>query len=178
MPTTIRSNIEAPKLSRDLCCITSLAFTGQRPTECYRIFKASALYTTYKLITAAEYRYHHERAASAAELSTPLQALLQILDAVQPATRWMADERANSAAFTPMDVDYNPIRLQSMPCALYLTHPENPSTTTMYLIRPPRLRSDFRGDAQWAPWWRTTILVQSPTSLPFPSMLAHNHTTT
>ena len=74
---------------------------------------------------------------------------------------------------TRMDVDYNLIQLQSMPCALYLTHPENPSIATRYLIRPPRIRSDLKGDAHWAPWWRTTILVQSPTSLPFPSMLAH-----
>ena len=137
MPTTIRCNTEAPKLSRDICSITNLAFTGQRPTECYKIFKAYALYTTHKLITTAEYRYQHERAASAAELSPPLQALLQVLDAVQPATRWMPGERANTAAFIPMDVDYNPIRLQSMPWALYLTLPESPSTTTRYLIRPP-----------------------------------------
>ena len=68
-----------------------------------------------------------------------------------------------------MDVDYNPIRLKLMPCTLYLTHPENPSTTIRYLIRPPRLRSDL------APWWRTAIIVKSPTSLPFPSMSAHNH---
>jgi len=74
MPTTIISNIEALKLSGDICCITNLAFTGQRPTECYRIFKASALYTAYKLITAAEYRYQHERATSAAELSPPLSS--------------------------------------------------------------------------------------------------------
>ena len=90
---------------------------------------------------------------------TPLQALLQVLDAIQPATRWTADERPNTVAFTPMDVDYNPIRLKSMPCTLYLTHPENPSTSTKYLIRPPRLRSDPRGDAHGAPWWRTAILV-------------------
>ena len=62
-----------------------------------------------------------------------------------------------------------------MPCTFHLTHPENPSTTTKYLIRPPRLRSDLRGDAYWAPWWRTAILVQFPTSLPLPSMSAHNH---
>ena len=178
MPTTIRSNTKAPKLSRDICCIAIFAFTGQRPTECYMIFRASALYTAYKLITANEYRYQHERAASAAELSPPLQALLQILDVVQPVTRWTADERADTVAFTPMDVDYNPIRLQSMPCALYLTHPESPSTTTRYFIRPPRLRSDLKRDAHWAPWWRTTILVHSPTSQPFPSMSAHNHNTT
>ena len=130
-----------------------------------------------KLITSAEYRYQNERAASAAELSPPLQALLQVLDAIQPATRWTADERPNTVAFTPMEVDYNPIRLQSMLCAIYLVHPETPSTNTRYIIRPPRLRSDLRGDAYWAPWWRSAILVQSPTSLPIPSMSAHNSTT-
>jgi len=76
MPITIRGNTEALKLSRDICCITILAFTCQRPTYCHRLFKVSSLYTTYKLITTAEYRYQHERATSAAELSPPLQALL------------------------------------------------------------------------------------------------------
>ncbi len=50
---------------------------------------------------------------------------------------WVADERANIATFTLVDVDYNPIRLQSLLCALYLTHSESPSKTTRYLIRPP-----------------------------------------
>jgi len=109
IPTITRCNTKAPKLSRDTCGIPNLAFTGQRPTECYRIFKAFAFYTAHKLITSTEYRYHHERAASVADLSPPLQALLQVLDAVQPPTKWVADERASTAAFTPMDVDYNPI---------------------------------------------------------------------
>ncbi len=82
MPTIIKGNTEPPTLSRDICYITSLAFTGQRPADCHKHFKASALYTAYKLITTAEYRYHHERVASAADLSPPLQALLQVLDAV------------------------------------------------------------------------------------------------
>jgi hypothetical protein len=137
LSTTIKGNTEPPKLSRDTYNIINLAFTGQRPTNCHKHFKAVVLYTTYKLITAAKYRYQHERAASAVELSTPLQALLQVLDAVQPATMWVVDERANTIAFTPMGVDYNPIRLQSMPCTIHLTHPEIPSTTTKYLIRPP-----------------------------------------
>ena len=141
---------------------------------CYKSFKASALYTTHKLITATEYRYPLERLSSAAELSPPLQALLQVLDTIQPATRWVANERPNTTTFTPPDVDYNPDRLQSMHCALYLTHPDSPSTTTRYLIRPPRLCSDLMGDAYWAPWWRTSNMVKSPTSLPFPTMSAHN----
>ena len=87
---------------------------------------------------------------------------------------WMADERINTATFTPLDVDYNPVLLQSMPCILYLAHPESPSTTTKYLIRPPSRRSDLKGDAYWAPWWRTSIPVQSPTTLPLPTMSAQN----
>ena len=82
IPTTIRSNTTAPKFSRDTYNITSIAFTGSRPTKCYRILKASVLHTMLKLITTSEYRYQHERATSAAELSPPLQALLQVLAAV------------------------------------------------------------------------------------------------
>ena len=119
---------------------------GLCPTECYIIFRASALHTTLKLITAAKYRYQHERAASGPELSPPLQALLHVLDATQPATRWYAEERPNTVIFTPLDVDYNPFRLQSMPSSLYLTHPENSGDLIRYLVRPPRLRSDLRGD--------------------------------
>ena len=85
-----------------------LGLPGQRPTDCHTFFKALALYTAYKLITTTECRYQLMH-TSAAELSPPLQALLQVLDVIQPATMWTADERANTVAFTPMDVDYNPI---------------------------------------------------------------------
>ena len=94
------------------------------------------------------------------ELSPPIQALLHLLDAVQKlATKWHAEERPNTITFTPMDVDYNPFLLYSMPSSLYLTHPEIPSDTIRYLVCPPRLRSDLRGDIYWAPWWRTVVLV-------------------
>ena len=111
-------------------------------------------------------------------LSPPLEAFLQVLGTIQPATKWTTDERPNAATFTPLDVDYNPVLLQSMPCALYLTHPDSLATTTRYLIRPPRLRSNLREDAYWAPWWRASILVQSPTSLTLLNMSAQNHHTT
>jgi hypothetical protein len=73
----------------------------------------------------------------------PLQVVLQVFDAIQPATTWMEDERPYTTTFTPLGVDYNLVRLQSMPCALYLIHPDSQSTITRYLIRPPRLRSDL-----------------------------------
>jgi hypothetical protein len=91
--------------------MTSLAFTVLRPTDSYRIFRASAIHTTLKLLTASEYRFQHERATAVNELSPLLQALLQILDAVQPFTSWTAVERSNTISFIPLDVDYNPFRL-------------------------------------------------------------------
>ena len=100
-----------------------------------------------------------------------------MLDAIQPATKWAAEERPNTITFTPIYVDYNPFRLQSMPSFLYLTHPEDPSNPIRYLVRPPRLRSNLRGDTFWAPWWRTAILVQSSTALPLPSMSAQDPNT-
>ena len=68
------------------------------------------------------------------------------MDAIQPATKWLAEERPNTITFTPLDVDYNPLRLQSMPSSLYLTHPDSPGYPIIYLVRPPRLHSDLRGD--------------------------------
>jgi len=69
-----------------------------------------------------------------------------VLDAIQPATKWSVEERLNIITFTPLDVDYNPFRLQSMPSSLYLTHPESPGDLIRYLVRPLRLRSDLRDD--------------------------------
>jgi hypothetical protein len=66
IPATIRCNTEAPKFSRDTCSITNATFTGNRPTEYYRFFKASALYTALKLITSSEFIFQHERATSVA----------------------------------------------------------------------------------------------------------------
>ncbi len=87
---------------------------------------------------------------------------------------WSVEDRPNTITFTPLDVDYNPIRLQSMPSSLYLTHPENLGGIVRIIVRPPRLRSDLRGDTYWAPWWRTAELVQSTTALPLPNMSAHD----
>ena len=66
------------------------------------------------------------------------------MDAIQLATKWTTYDRPNTVPFTPMDVDYNPFRLQSMPCSLYITYNEIPTEATSYLILPPRLRSDLK----------------------------------
>jgi hypothetical protein len=96
------------------------------------------------------------------------------MDAIQPTTKWMVEDRPNSTTFTQLDVDYNPFRRQSMASSLYLTRPETLGDPIRYLVRPPRLRSDLRGDTYSAPWWRTAALVQSSTALPLFNMLAHD----
>jgi len=55
--TIIRSNTKDPKFSKDTCSGTSLFFSGLRPTDSYRSFRASVIHTSLKLITASEYRF-------------------------------------------------------------------------------------------------------------------------
>ena len=86
IPITIRSNTKVRKPSGDICSIISPTFSGLRPTDSYKTFKVSVIHISIKLITASEYRFQHERATTVNELFPPLQALLHILDAIQPAT--------------------------------------------------------------------------------------------
>jgi hypothetical protein len=131
---------------------------------------AAALHTLHKYITADEYRRPHESATTSAHLSPPIQALLQILDSIQPATRWAHADTPNTFTFMPMKVDYNPLRLQAQSYPMVLTHLDTPTIDETYSIRPSRLRTHARGDAAWTRWWRTAILIQCPTALPMPIM--------
>ncbi len=57
----------------------------------------------------------------------------------------MTEERPKTVTFSPLDVGYNPIRLQAMSFPLYLHHPDSPDKMTKYLVRPRRLCLDLRG---------------------------------
>jgi hypothetical protein len=82
----------------------------------------------------------------AAHLSPSTQALLQVIDSILPATTWSTVVQANTITCTPIEVHYNPLRLQVQPCTLMLTHPTNPTIQEFYSIRPPMLRTNARGD--------------------------------
>ena len=109
----------------------------------------------------------------AAHLSPPTQALLQVIDSIQPATTWHTVGQANTITFPPIEVDYNPLRLQAQPYTRMLSHPTNPTIKEFCSIRPPQLRTNARGDHAWAEWWRTFILVQCDLPLPTPPMVDH-----
>ena len=71
IPTLIRSITTDPKRSRDACTVTSTAFAGLRFVDFYKHFRAAALYTNRKVITAMEHRYQLEKSMSVAKLSPP-----------------------------------------------------------------------------------------------------------
>ena len=73
-------------------------------------------------------------------------------------------------SFTPIVVDYNPLRLQAQPYSIMLSHPNTPLIQEYYSIRPSRLRTNARGDLAWPEWWRTTLLTQCDQHLPIPPM--------
>jgi len=133
------------------------------------------MYTTHKLITTTEYHYQHEKSTFAAELSPPLQVLLEALDAIQATSLWYVDDRPNMVPFMPLDVDYNSIRLQAMTFIIHLNRPKIRQKHAGTSSAPPlRLKSNLKGDAHWAPWWRSSILVQSSTHLPLSPMYEHD----
>jgi len=44
----------------------------------------------------------------------------------------------NTVTFTPIEVDYNPLRLQAQPYSIMLFHPNTPLIPEFYSIRPPK----------------------------------------
>ncbi len=96
------------------------------------------------------------------------------MDSVQPSNPWKTDERHNTTVFTPTEVEYNPLRLQAQPYVVLLQDPISINNIIKFSIKPPRIRSHTRGDDAWNPWWRTTLLIQSPDALPLPNMSADN----
>ena len=109
----------------------------------------------------------------ALHLSPTTHALLQVVDSIQPATPWSQAQQANTITFTPTEVDYNPLRRQAQPYTLILQHPTNPTIPEFYSIRPPRLRTNARGDYAWAEWLRTAIFIQCDLPLHVPPMADH-----
>jgi hypothetical protein len=81
--------------------------------------------------------------------------------------------------FTPTDVDYNPCKLQAQPYVVILQDPRSIDNIIRFSVKLPRIRSHTRGDEAWNLWWRTTLVVQSPDTLPIPNMSDNNigHTT-
>ena len=170
IPTITRKHVNKPSIAKDRCYIHCHDFQNLTPTSAYNLFRAAAILTLHKHITTIEDKQQNQTATSLDKLSQPTQALLQALDSIQPADRWTADTKQNTMTFTPIEVDYNPYRLQAQSYVLNLQDPRSINNIIKFSVKPPRIKSHHRGDAVWYPWWRTAILVQSPDTLPLPNI--------
>ena len=93
-------------------------------------------------MVAAEHQSQNEEAETVDYLSQPVQALLQVLDAIQPASKWEMDpDEQNKVVFQTIVVPYNPIKSQAQQFCLYLSHPASLDITDKFVIRPPRLQA-------------------------------------
>ena len=116
----------------------------------------------HKQITTVEHKHQNQTTTSLDKFSQPTQALLQALDSVQPTTRWVTDPRPNTMVITPIEVEYNPYRLQAESYVILLQDPRLVNNIIKFFVIPPRIRPHTRGDEAWNPWWRAALLVQSP----------------
>jgi hypothetical protein len=172
-PTITRANADRLTPAKSTCTIQSSVFQGASAIAAFRIFRAAAILTLYRNLSAVEHRQQNNSATSVDQLSQPTQALLQAMDSVQPACDWALDERPNTMIFYPTEIDYNTLRQQSQPYVLILQDPRAINNIIKFTIRPPRIRSYLRGDEAWYPWWRTALLVQSQDTLPLPTLDAN-----
>ena len=72
--------------------------------------------------------------------------------------------------FTPTEINYNTPRQQIQQYVLILQDPRSIQNTIKFTVRPPRIRTHLKGDGTWSPWWRSALLVQSPNTLPLPTL--------
>jgi len=138
----------------------------------FRLFRVVAILTLYRHLSAVEHRQQKGTATSVDQLSQPTQALLHALDSVQPAGDLRLDDKAITMIFTPTEINYNTLRQHAQPHILILQDPRSIQNTIKFNVRPPRIRTHLRGGGAWSPWWRTALPVQSPDTLPLPTLEA------
>jgi hypothetical protein len=158
--------------AKDTYTIHSPVFQGVSTIVAFRIFRATAILTLHRYLSAVEHKKQNSTATSVDQLSQPSQALLQAMDSVQPTSGWKLNKRLNTMTFYPTEINYNTLRQQAQPYVLVLQDPRAINNIIKFTIRPPRIRSHLRGDEAWNPWWRTSLLVQSPDTLSLPTLEA------
>ena len=159
-------------LAKDTSTIHNTEFQGITAIVAFILFRAAAILTLYRHLSDVEHKQQNSTARSVDQLYQTSQALLHALDSVQPFDDWRLDDKANTAIFTPSEVNYNTLRQQAQQYIIILQDPRSIHNTIKFTVRPPRIRTHLRRDGAWSPWWRTALLVQSPDILPLPTLEA------
>ena len=84
-PTVTRANVDRLLPAKDTCKIYKKEFRGLNAIVAFRLFRAVAILTLYRYLSAVEHRKQNNTSTWVDQLSKPTQALLQALDSVQPA---------------------------------------------------------------------------------------------
>ena len=161
--------------TKDTCTIHSTDFQGITAIVAFRLFRAAAILTLYRYLSSVENRKRKKEqknstATSVDQLFQPTQAFLHALDSVQPSASWRLDDTANTVIFTPTEINYNTLRQQTQQYVLILQDPRSIQNTIKFTVRPPRIRTHLKGNGAWNPWWTTALLIQSPDTLPLPTL--------
>jgi hypothetical protein len=136
VPTVTRKNIDKPIAAKDTCTIHSQEFQGLSATAAFILFRAAAIQILHKHLTDVSHRRQNQIANTLDNLSQSNQALLQVLDSVQPTTPCNTDERHNTMVFTPTEENYNPLRQQAQPYVILLQDPRSINNIIKFSIKP------------------------------------------
>jgi hypothetical protein len=105
LPTITRKNVDKPNnTNTTYCTIHSHQFQGLSMTDAFNLFRAAAIKTLHKHLTAVDHKHQKQRANSLDNISQASQALLQALDSMQSTIPWHGDERQGTMVFTPTEV--------------------------------------------------------------------------
>ena len=169
IPMLTRCNPTPPTAASIPSTLTCTAFRKDRksPEYCIRLFQEAALHTFKTYISAPQHSHTCEKATSHSKLPPNVQALLQILDATQPAdSSTLRYTAQNTVEYRATLLPTNPIQLQSMPINIRLKHPTIGSLE--FSFSPPGSKSILLGNEAWTNYHRSTILVQSELLFPWP----------
>lgn len=153
----------SPPKTPEPATLHSDAFRGKCVDTSLRHFQEAAIFTLHRNLTDPTHRRQNTHAASLEQLSQPVQALLQRLDAMQPATNLTSDA-AKTISFHPVNTG-TLFLTQTRPVTLDLKHPDTPNKTETYTFYPPRLKSKQPGHLPHDQYRRRGILMQSKDDL-------------
>jgi hypothetical protein len=93
IPTITRKNVNKINTAKDTCTIHSQDLQGSTTHAAYNLFRGATMLTMHKHITTIEHKHQNQTAKILDKLSQPTQALLEVLDSIQPADSWAKDSK-------------------------------------------------------------------------------------
>lgn len=172
IPLLVRSTPRPPTKAAKATTLDSEYFRGKDPESALRFLSEAALYTLQKQLDHPMHTAQNYRARALTELSQPTQALLQLLDAIQPAEDPIKTNNT-TLSYKPVQIHGNPYLTQSQRMDIHLQHPSHPNGTIKIQCTPPKRILETYGKGAWKAHPRQALLLQSADLLPVPPEAAY-----